>query len=39
MAKAVKDFIENEGHGCLPLRGTLPDMTADTNNYIALQQL
>uniref|UniRef100_A0A0V0G5L6 NEDD8-activating enzyme E1 regulatory subunit n=1 Tax=Triatoma dimidiata TaxID=72491 RepID=A0A0V0G5L6_TRIDM len=39
MAKAVKDFIENEGQGSLPLRGTLPDMTADTTSYIALQQI
>ncbi|KAK9499289.1 hypothetical protein O3M35_002346 [Rhynocoris fuscipes] len=39
LAKAVKDFVENEGNGSLPLRGTLPDMTADTASYIALQQI
>ncbi|XP_049962584.1 NEDD8-activating enzyme E1 regulatory subunit [Schistocerca serialis cubense] len=39
MAKAVRDYIDNEGQGCLPLRGTLPDMTAETERYIALQQV
>lgn len=39
MAKAVRDYIDNEGQGCLPLRGTLPDMTAETDRYIALQQV
>jgi len=35
----VRDFIDNEGKGLLPLKGTLPDMTADTEKYIALQQM
>ncbi|KAG8235621.1 hypothetical protein J437_LFUL014879 [Ladona fulva] len=39
MAKAVRDFVENEGGGCLPLCGTLPDMTAQTSRYVALQQV
>ncbi|XP_017879127.1 NEDD8-activating enzyme E1 regulatory subunit isoform X1 [Ceratina calcarata] len=39
IAKAVRDFVENEGAGLLPLKGTLPDMTADTEKYIALQQI
>lgn len=39
LAKAVRDFVENEGEGCLPLRGTLPDMTAETTGYITLQQM
>ncbi|KAF3425566.1 hypothetical protein E2986_10422 [Frieseomelitta varia] len=39
IAKAVKDFVENEGGGLLPLKGTLPDMTADTEKYITLQQI
>ncbi|EEB19276.1 NEDD8-activating enzyme E1 regulatory subunit, putative [Pediculus humanus corporis] len=39
LAKALRDFIENEGNGCLPLRGSLPDMTANTFSYIALQQI
>ncbi|XP_043258449.1 NEDD8-activating enzyme E1 regulatory subunit isoform X1 [Colletes gigas] len=39
IAKAIRDFCENEGSGLLPLKGTLPDMTADTEKYITLQQL
>lgn len=39
MVKALKDFVDNEGYGRLPVRGTLPDMTADTFKYISLQQL
>lgn len=39
IAKAVRDFVENEGAGNLPLRGSLPDMTAETARYITLQQL
>ncbi|KAK1133526.1 hypothetical protein K0M31_011328 [Melipona bicolor] len=39
IAKAVRDFVENEGGGLLPLKGTLPDMTADTEKYITLQQI
>ncbi|XP_054274915.1 NEDD8-activating enzyme E1 regulatory subunit [Macrosteles quadrilineatus] len=39
IAKAVRDFVKNEGAGNLPLRGSLPDMTADTSRYITLQQL
>jgi amyloid beta precursor protein binding protein 1 len=39
MAKSVQDFVENEGEGCLPLCGSIPDMTAETEKYIALQQV
>lgn len=39
IAKAVRDFVDNEGRGLLPLKGTLPDMTADTEKYVALQQM
>ncbi|KAL1117290.1 hypothetical protein AAG570_004616 [Ranatra chinensis] len=39
MARALQDFVANEGEGLLPLRGSLPDMTADTTGYIALQQI
>lgn len=39
MARAVKEFVEKEGNGCLPLRGTLPDMTSDSQRYIALQNV
>uniref|UniRef100_A0A182PP46 Queuine tRNA-ribosyltransferase accessory subunit 2 n=1 Tax=Anopheles epiroticus TaxID=199890 RepID=A0A182PP46_9DIPT len=37
MARALKDFVDNEGNGLLPVPGVLPDMTADTNSYISLQ--
>ncbi|CAK9828110.1 NEDD8-activating enzyme E1 regulatory subunit [Anthophora retusa] len=39
IAKAMRDFVENEGGGCLPLKGTIPDMTADTEKYVTLQQI
>lgn len=39
IAKALKEFIEQEGEGLLPLKGALPDMVADTEKYIALQQM
>lgn len=40
MARAVRQFIENDGQGWLPLPGSgLPDMTADTANYINLQNI
>ncbi|XP_026284162.1 NEDD8-activating enzyme E1 regulatory subunit [Frankliniella occidentalis] len=39
MAKAIRDFVENEGKGHLPLRGSVPDMTAKTDYYVALQQV
>ncbi|XP_066589037.1 NEDD8-activating enzyme E1 regulatory subunit [Prorops nasuta] len=39
IAKAVRDFVENEGGGLLPLKGSLPDMTADTEKYVNLQQI
>ncbi|XP_071089185.1 NEDD8-activating enzyme E1 regulatory subunit-like [Haliotis cracherodii] len=37
LAKAVKDFVQI--HGSLPLRGTIPDMTADSERYIKLQNV
>lgn len=37
MARALKDFVEKDK--CLPVRGTLPDMTAETKSYINLQQM
>lgn len=37
MARAVKDFVQFEGNGFLPLPGILPDMTAETTLYINLQ--
>jgi amyloid beta precursor protein binding protein 1 len=39
MAKAVPDFVENEGEGRLQLNGSIPDITAETEKYIALQQM
>lgn len=39
MAKALKDFIDNEGNGYMPLRGNIPDMTAETTLYINLQNI
>ncbi|XP_073837597.1 nedd8-activating enzyme E1 regulatory subunit APP-BP1 [Musca autumnalis] len=39
MAKALKDFVEQENNGMLPLPGILPDMTADTESYINLQNI
>jgi hypothetical protein len=39
MAAATQSFVEQEGSGLLPVIGTIPDMTADTSTYVALQQL
>ncbi|EDO44524.1 predicted protein [Nematostella vectensis] len=39
IAKAVKEFVENEGQGALPVRGSIPDMTADSKRYIQLQNV
>jgi len=39
LARAVKEFTLKEGNGCLPLRGSLPDMTSDSQRYIALQNV
>lgn len=39
MARALKDFVEKDGNGYLPLQGSLPDMTADTTLYINLQNI
>lgn len=37
MAAALREFVESEG--TLPLRGSLPDMAADTKNFVTLQQI
>lgn len=39
LCRAVKDFVDKEGAGALPLRGSLPDMTSDSQRYIALQNV
>ncbi|KAL3312285.1 NEDD8-activating enzyme E1 regulatory subunit, partial [Cichlidogyrus casuarinus] len=36
---ALKDFVAHEGEGVLPVRGQLPDMSADTERYLSLQRL
>lgn len=37
--RALKDFVEAEGGGRLPLSGAVPDMAASTAAYTQLQQL
>jgi len=39
MAAATHEFVIHEGRGNFPVIGTIPDMTADTTTYVALQQL
>ena len=39
LVRAVADFVANEGSGRLPLSGSVPDMDADTANYIRLQTM
>jgi len=39
LAAALKEFVENEGKGELPLSGSIPDMAADTTSYINLQRV
>ncbi|XP_068148334.1 nedd8-activating enzyme E1 regulatory subunit [Drosophila tropicalis] len=39
MAKALKHFVTEENSGYVPLPGVLPDMTANTESYIALQHV
>nr|VZI53856.1 unnamed protein product [Spirometra erinaceieuropaei] len=36
LVAALRDFTLNEGDGCLPLRGDLPDMTSDSGRYLRL---
>ena len=35
--RAIREFTENEGAGQLPLRGSIPDMTSDTEKFVTLQ--
>jgi amyloid beta precursor protein binding protein 1 len=37
LCAALREFVETEN--ALPLKGSLPDMAADTNSYVTLQQL
>ncbi|KAJ3291041.1 NEDD8-activating enzyme E1 regulatory subunit [Borealophlyctis nickersoniae] len=39
IARAVRDFVANEGRGLLPLAGAVPDMKSDTESYVKLQTL
>uniref|UniRef100_A0A9J7ZKW2 NEDD8-activating enzyme E1 regulatory subunit n=1 Tax=Cyprinus carpio carpio TaxID=630221 RepID=A0A9J7ZKW2_CYPCA len=39
MAHGVRDFVRNEGNGKLPVRGTIPDMIADSDKFIKLQNI
>jgi len=36
---SVRQFVQNEGHGKLPLLGTVPDLHADSESFIKLQHL
>ncbi|XP_048211373.1 NEDD8-activating enzyme E1 regulatory subunit [Perognathus longimembris pacificus] len=39
LARALKEFVAKEGQGNLPVRGTIPDMIADSGKYIKLQNV
>lgn len=39
IARAVRDFVKNEGGGLLPLPGVVPDMKADTAKYVTMQTM
>ncbi|KAJ7311967.1 hypothetical protein JRQ81_006291 [Phrynocephalus forsythii] len=39
LARAVKEFVAKEGQGNLPVRGTIPDMIADSSKFIKLQNI
>lgn len=39
MLQAVKEFVLNEGNSSLPVRGTIPDMIADSQKFIKLQNV
>ena len=40
IVRAIKQYVvSEEGKGCLPLSGTIPDMTSDSERYIKLQSL
>ncbi|XP_052248440.1 NEDD8-activating enzyme E1 regulatory subunit-like isoform X1 [Dreissena polymorpha] len=39
LVRSLKEFVANEGKGALPVRGTIPDMTADSERYIQLQRI
>ncbi|MGH0122760.1 UNVERIFIED_CONTAM: hypothetical protein FKN15_004342 [Acipenser sinensis] len=39
LVRALKEFVEKEGQGSLPVRGTIPDMIADSDKFIKLQNV
>ncbi|GBF88159.1 NEDD8-activating enzyme E1 regulatory subunit [Raphidocelis subcapitata] len=39
LAAALRAFVANEGGGCLPLEGSIPDMHATTDLYLRLQRV
>ncbi|KAL3065605.1 hypothetical protein OYC64_015709 [Pagothenia borchgrevinki] len=39
MLRAVKEFVLKEGNGSLPVRGSIPDMIADSQKFINLQNV
>ncbi|KAK9831545.1 hypothetical protein WJX81_007869 [Elliptochloris bilobata] len=39
LVAALRGFVEGEGGGDLPLEGSIPDMTATTEAFLALQRL
>ncbi|KAJ3192481.1 NEDD8-activating enzyme E1 regulatory subunit [Irineochytrium annulatum] len=39
IARAVRDFVNKEGEGLLPLSGVVPDMKSDTDTYVQLQSI
>ncbi|XP_029464060.1 NEDD8-activating enzyme E1 regulatory subunit isoform X2 [Rhinatrema bivittatum] len=39
LVRALKEFVAREGRGNLPVRGTIPDMIADSDKFIRLQSV
>uniref|UniRef100_A0A4W5MKC0 NEDD8-activating enzyme E1 regulatory subunit n=1 Tax=Hucho hucho TaxID=62062 RepID=A0A4W5MKC0_9TELE len=39
MTRAVREFVQNDGSGNLPVRGSIPDMIADSEKFINLQNV
>jgi hypothetical protein len=39
LTKAIKEFIDSEGNGQMPVGGEVPDMTSTTESYVKLQQI
>lgn len=39
LARALGEFVETQNEGMLPVTGVVPDMTASTDTYVALQEI